>query len=83
MDDFQARLIENLKKRHEGQIRKAAERIAEHIGYVLQRLDSGQPMSAEHYARSIEADAHEMRERIRALDAIEETLGVLAEGGES
>jgi len=81
MDDFQTRMIRNLKKRHEDQLRQNAERIQEHIGYVLQRLDNGQSTSVGHYARGIEADAHEIRARVSALTAIEEALGILDTDG--
>lgn len=73
-------MIRNLKQRHEDQIRKNAERIAERIGYVLSRLDSGDALSVQHYVYGIEEDAHEIRTRISALDAIREAVGVLEAG---
>jgi hypothetical protein len=77
MDDFQARAIGNLKKRHEDKIRQNAEHIQEYIGYVLARLDSGNVTSVTHHAVGIASDAQEIVIRLAALEAIAEATGIL------
>ena len=41
MDKFHERAIGNLRDRHETQITENAERIRDHIGYVLKRIEAG------------------------------------------
>jgi hypothetical protein len=77
MDDFQARALKNLRERHESQIRENAERIRQHIGYVLQRLDAGRSDAVSLYAEDIEASARRIVSRAAALEAITEALGIL------
>jgi hypothetical protein len=77
MDDFQARALKNLKERHESQIRENAERIQEHIGYVLKRLDAGRSDYVGLYAEDIEASARRIVSRVAALEAITEAVGIL------
>jgi hypothetical protein len=81
MDDFQARALGNLRKRHEDKIRQDAERIRDYIGYVLARLYSGSATSASHHAQGIASDAQEIVKRLAALEAIEEAAGVLDTAG--
>lgn len=76
MDKIQERQLANLRKRHEDKIREAAERIREHAGYVLARIERGSAGSVGHYAAGIAADAHEIVARIAALDGGAETAGV-------
>jgi hypothetical protein len=77
MDDFQTRALKSLKDRHESQIRENAERIREHIGYVLKRLDAGRSDSVGIYAKDIEASARRIASRVAALEAIGEAIGIV------
>lgn len=77
MDDFQARALGNLRKRHEDKIRQNAEQIQEYIGYLLARLDSGNVTSVSHQARGIASDAQEIVSRLAALEAVTEAAGIL------
>jgi hypothetical protein len=80
VDDFQARALKNLKnlkERHESQIRENTERIQEHIGYVLKRLDAGRSDSVGLYAEDIEASARRIVSRVVALEAITDAIGIL------
>ena len=77
MDDFHRRALANARDRHEKQIRQSAERIAEHIGYVIARLDNGQVGSVGHYAAGIAADAHEIVTRLALLEGIGDAVGIL------
>jgi len=78
VDDWQARAIQSVTKRHEEKVRQYAERIQEHIGYVLTRLDAGKAFSVGHYASGIASDAHEIVSRIAALEALGEATGILS-----
>lgn len=80
MDDFQARALGSLTKRHEARIRENAERIREHIGYVLQRIDAGRADATGLYARDIAASAQEIVTRVAALEAIGEAVGIFSSG---
>lgn len=82
MDDFQARALGNLSKRHEDKIRENAKRIQEHIGYALQRIDAGRADATGLYARDIAASAQEIVSRVAALEAIGEAVGILETGSE-
>lgn len=77
MDDFQVRVLKNLRERHESQTRENAERIREHIGYVLLRLDAGRSDSVGMYAEDIEASARRIATRVVALEAITEAIGIV------
>jgi hypothetical protein len=77
VDDFQARALKNLRERHESQIRENAERIRQHIGYVLQRLDAGRSDAVGLYAEDIEASARRIASRVAALEAITDTVGIV------
>jgi hypothetical protein len=77
MDAFQARALKNLRERHESQIRENAERIREHVGYVLQRLDAGRGDSVSLYAEDIEASARRIVTRAAALESITDVLGIV------
>ena len=70
--------LDALKGRHERQIRQAAERIQEHVGYILDRLDRDSAASIGHYTAGIATDAHEIVSSIAALDGQCEVLGVLS-----
>ena len=80
MDDFQARALGSLTKRHEDKIRENAERIREHTGYVLQRIDAGRADSVSLYARDIATSAQEIVSRVAALEAIGEAAGIFSSG---
>jgi hypothetical protein len=82
MDKLQERQLANLRKRHEDKIREAAERIQEHVGYVLARIEHGAAGSTGHYAAGIAADAHEIVTRLAALDGAAETAGIFDAGCE-
>jgi hypothetical protein len=75
-NDFEARATASLIKRHEDLIRENAERIREHIGYAISRIDSGHAASVELYARDIARDAQEIVSRVAALDAISDLKGI-------
>lgn len=78
VDDAAAQMaLDALRQRHERQIRNAAERIQEHVGHILKRLDKDSAGSVGHYAAGIATDAHEMVASIAALDGQAEVLGVL------
>jgi hypothetical protein len=77
MDDFQTRATGQLRKRHENAILENAKRIHEHIGYVLARIEAGNPASVGHYARGIAADAHEIGSRVAVLEGITNAIGIL------
>jgi hypothetical protein len=83
MDSFQTRALKNLRGRHAVGIREDAERIQEHVGYVLRRLDAGRPDSVGHYAEDLEAAARRILARVAALEAIGETVGILETGDDT
>ena len=76
MDDFQQRALKNLRERHENKITQLAESIQEEIGYVLNRIGSGNVSSAGHYAQSIAADAEEIKTRLAALEALGDAVDI-------
>jgi hypothetical protein len=69
-DSSQAAVIQNLRERHATQIRENAERISEHIGYLLKRLDAGRPDSVGLYAEDISSAARRISLGVAALEAI-------------
>jgi phage-related protein len=76
MDEFQQRALKNLRERHENKITKLAESIQEEIGYVLNRIGSGNAGSAGHYAQSIATDAEEIKVRLAALEALRDAVAI-------
>ena len=76
VDELQKRQLAILRKQREDKIRWAAERIQQHIGWVLARIEHGSPESVGHYAAGIAADAHEIVAVIAALDGAAETAGI-------
>jgi hypothetical protein len=81
-DKFHQRAITSLRERHEKQIREDAERIQEHIGYVLRRIGQDQTHSAGLYIADIAAAASRMGQHIAALEAIDEGLAILVTADE-
>ena len=79
MDDFQARALKSLRERHESQIRESAERIRDHIEYVLAQLDAGRSDTVTLYAEGIEVCARRIVNRAASLKAIGEAAGILAD----
>jgi len=77
MDDFHARALNSLRARHESLIRDQAERIQQHIGYVIKRLDAGRSDSVGMYAEDIEASARRIVARVTALEAVADAVGIL------
>lgn len=82
MDEFQQRALKNLRERHENKITQLAESIQEEIGYVLNRIGSGNVGSAGHYAQSIAADAEEIKVRLGALEALRDAVGIFEAKGD-
>lgn len=78
MDDFQARALRNLRERHEKQIAENAERIREHIGYVIKRAESGHADATGLYAEDIEASARRILASVAALEALNESAAIMA-----
>lgn len=77
MDDWQARAMQNLTKRHEDAVRENAERIQEHIGFMMTRLDTP-ALPVAHFAAGIAASAQEIVRRCAVLDALTEATDILA-----
>lgn len=75
-DQFTERALRSIRERHEAVIRENAERIREHIGYVLKRLDGEHVVSISHYVNGIAADAREIVNRVSALEGIAEVKGI-------
>ena len=82
MDDFQARAIKNIRERHESRIAENAERIREHIGYLLKRVESGRADATGLYAEDIEASARRILACVAALETLEETGKIMATSDE-
>jgi hypothetical protein len=76
VDKLQERQLANLRKQREDKIRYLAERIQEHVGYMLTRIEQGNGGSTGHYAAGIATDAHEIVACIAALDGAAETAGI-------
>lgn len=83
MDAWQERQITQLRDRHVKALRENAERIREHVGYVLARIDGGHPESAGLYAQDIAAAAERMRLAVAAIETLDEALGILATADEA
>ena len=77
MDDFHARALKNLRERHEGKIQENAQRIQEHIGYVLNRIESGRAETVGLYADDLAASVERIQSSVAALEALEEAVGIL------
>lgn len=75
-DKFTERALNSICERHETAIRQNADRIQEHIGYVLKRLDGNHVSSVSHYANGIAADAREIVEHLAALESLAEVKGI-------
>lgn len=71
-DKHTERALRSQRERHEGQIRQSAERIQEYAGYILKRLDAG----AIPAGYDLITDAVEIRQRIWALEAIKDIVGI-------
>lgn len=82
MDDFHTRTTGNLRARHETQITENAERMRDHIGYVLGRIESGRPETVGLYAADIAASAQRILLAVAALETLEETMKILETSGE-
>jgi hypothetical protein len=78
MDTWQERQITSLRQRKAGAIREDAERIQEHIGYVLARLDKGRPDAVSEYAADITAAIGRLSRSAAALAALDEAREILA-----
>lgn len=74
--------VADIRARHETQIRENAERIKEHIGYVLARLDKGRPDSAGLYAEDIAASARRIVSCVAALEAVAEVTAIYESTGD-
>jgi hypothetical protein len=77
MDDFHKRAIKNLRERHEAQITEEAERIRDHAGYVLKRIEVGRADSTGMYAADIAASARRIELHAAALETLKETMAIL------
>lgn len=75
-DKFQERAAKSVQARHESQIRENAERIREHAGYLLARLDKGRPDSVGLYADDIAASARRIVSCVTALEAVAEVSAI-------
>lgn len=82
MDDFQARAIGSLRARHESRIAEQAERIKEHIGYVLKRIEAGRASATGMYADDIAASARRILLSVVALETLSEAGEILATADE-
>jgi hypothetical protein len=82
MDDFQTRAVKNLRERHEYVIQENAERIREHIGYVLARVEKGQPGSVGLYAQDIATSVQRILGSVTALETAKEITDVMATSDE-
>ncbi len=68
--------VARIRSRHESQIRENAERIRDHIGYVLARLDKGRSDSVGLYAEDIGASARRIVSFVAALEAVTEVSAI-------
>jgi hypothetical protein len=82
MDDFQGRAIDSLRNRHESVITENAERVRDHIGYVLKRIEVGRAETVGLYAEDIAASVRRILAAVAALGAIEEVTGIMATSDE-
>jgi hypothetical protein len=77
MDKFHERAIRNLRERHETVITENSERVREHIGYVLKRIEVGRIDSIGLYAEDIAASIGRIRLSVAALETLRETTEIL------
>ena len=82
MDDFQTRATGNIRKRHESRITEQAERVREHIGYVLKRIEAGRADSVDMYAEDIAASIQRIQLSVAALETLKETTEIMATSDE-
>jgi hypothetical protein len=75
-ETFETRALRSLRGRHESQISENAERIRDHIGYVLARVEAGRADSTGMYAEDIGASVRRILRSVAALEAIKETCGI-------
>jgi hypothetical protein len=77
-DSHTKRAVANLRARHEDKIRSLCEDIQANVGYALADLECGRVPRL----RSILSDAQGIAERIAALNAAADVIGIY-EAGES
>lgn len=82
MDSFHTRAIGNIRAHHESRILENAQRIQEHIGYVLKRAEGGHADAVGLYAEDIAASAERIRLSVAALETLKETTDILATSDE-
>ena len=82
MDKFCTRAIGNLRDRHETRILENAERVREHIGYVLKRIEAGRIDSVGLYAEDIAASIERIRLSVAALETLKEATEIMATSDE-
>lgn len=83
LDAFHERAIRNLRERHETQIAENAERIHEHIGYVLKRIEAGRTETVGLYAQDIAASVQRILIGVAALETLGETTAIIATSDEA
>jgi hypothetical protein len=83
MDSFRERALKSLRQRHETQVTENAERIREHIGYVLKRVESGHADTVGLYTEDIAASAQRIRISVAALETLKESAAILATSDET
>jgi len=79
MNDHENEALRMYTDRCEKRLRECALRIQEHIGYVLDRIDRGEPTSTDHYLNGISMDAQEARILVGVLDGIKTGASFTAE----
>ena len=77
MDKFHERAIGNLRDRHETQITENAERIRDHIGYVLKRIEAGRAETTGLFAQDIAASVQRILISVAALETLSEATAIL------
>lgn len=77
LDAFHERAIRNLRERHETQLTENAERIRDHIGYVLKRIEGGRPETTGLYAQDIAASVQRILQCVTALETLNETTAII------
>jgi hypothetical protein len=82
MDAFHERMIGKLRARHESRIAENAERIRDHIGYVLKRIEAGRASATGMYADDIAASARRILLSVVALETLSEAGEILATADE-
>jgi len=72
--------LKNLRDRHESRIAENAERIRDHIGYLLKRIESGRADATGMYAADIATAAGRIVSSVVALDTLKESAEIMAAG---